>query len=143
MRWIVVCLLVVACGNKPAARHATPEIPVTGTATFAGTWLTNDEVDWFYRLIVAPDGRFGLTIERGKMGSCEQGGSLTPGKGPSAFLLTLTKDSCAPDGSPLGGSLLVSIPSYTGDALTLMYLVGETQIRRSYTRDPKIPRPAQ
>ncbi len=143
MRWMLVGLVIAACGNKPAPRHAAAEIPVTGTSTFAGTWLTNDEVDWFYRLTVAPDGRFGLTIERGKMGTCEQNGVLRQGSGPSAFLLTLTKDSCAPDGSPLGGSLLVSIPSYTGEALTLMYLVGSAQIRRSYTRDPKVPRPAQ
>ncbi len=143
MRWMLVGLLVAACGNTPPPRHAPPEIPVTGTATIAGTWLTNDEVDWFYRLLVAPDGRFELTIERGKMGTCEQRGRLAAGKGPSAFLLTLTKDSCAPDGTPLGGGLLVSVPSYTGEALTLMYLVGDTQIRRSYTRDPKLPHPAQ
>lgn len=143
MRWMLVMLVMAACGNKPAPRHADPQVPVTGAASIAGTWLTNDEVDWFYRLNLFFDGRFALTIERGKMGTCEQNGMLRPGTAGSAFLLTLTKDSCAPGGSPLGGSLAVSVPSYTGEALTLMYLVGNTQIRRSYTRDPKVPRPAQ
>ncbi len=143
MRWSTLCVLVAACGSKPPPKHAPAQIPVNGTASIAGTWLANDEIDWFYRLSLVPDGRFALTIERGKMGTCEQRGVLTQGNGPSAFQLRLTKDSCAPDGTPLGGELLLSVPSYTGDAMTIMYLVGNTQVRRSYTRDPKVAYTAQ
>lgn len=133
---LAVLLLAVACSHPVAKQPPPPEIPIEGPQTFAGTWLTNDDLDWYYRLIVVPDGRFALVIERGKMGRCEQQGKLVAGKGPSTFLLTLTKDSCSKTG-PTGGALTISVPSYTGQALTLAYLVGDDMVRRTYTRDPK------
>lgn len=137
MRPVIAALvLAVACSHAPAKQPPPEEIPVEGPQTFAGTWLTSDDLDWYYRLIVMPDGRFALVIERGKMGSCEQRGNLVAGKGPSTFVLTLTKDSCSETGAT-GGSLTLSVASYTGQALTLAYLVGETTVKRSYTRDPK------
>jgi hypothetical protein len=137
MRLVFAALVVLAaCSHGPAKKPPPEEIPIEGPQTFAGTWLTNDELDWFYRLIVMPDGRFGLVIERGKMGKCEQQGTLVAGKGPSTFILTLTKDSCSKTG-PTGGALTLSVASYTGQALTLAYLVGDDMVRRSYTRDPR------
>jgi hypothetical protein len=133
---IAVLVLAAACSHPPAKKPPPEEIPIEGPQTFAGTWLTNDDLDWFYRLIVVPDGRFALVIERGKMGVCEQRGRLAAGKGPSTFLLTLAKDTCSETG-PTGGALTVSVASYTGQALTLAYLVGDNMVRRSYTRDPK------
>lgn len=133
---IAASLLAAACSHAPVKKPPPEEIPIEGPQTFAGTWLTSDDLDWFYRLIVAPDGRFALVIERGKMGTCEQQGRLVSGKGPSTFVLTLTKDSCAKTG-PTGGSLTLSVASYTGQGLTLAYLVGEDLVKRSYTRDPK------
>ena len=136
MRLVIASLILAACSHAPAKKPPPEEIPIEGPQTFAGTWLTNDDLDWYYRLIVVPDGRFGLVIERGKMGQCEQKGTLVAGKGPSTFQLTLTKDSCSKTG-PTGGSLTVSVASYTGQALTLAYLVGGELVKKTYTRDPK------
>ncbi|MBL9019730.1 MAG: hypothetical protein JNL83_36400 [Myxococcales bacterium] len=133
---IAVLLLAAACSTPPKKPAPPAEIPIEGPQTFAGTWLTNDDLDWLYRLIVVPDGRFALVVERGKMGSCEQQGNLVQGKSPETFLLTLTKDTCSKTG-PTGGALTVSVPSYTGGALTLAYLVGDDMVKRTYTRDPR------
>lgn len=148
MRWVIVstivsvlvALQVAACGGKPSPRARSSEIPVTGTATLAGTWLTNDDMDWGYRLVLVPDGRFAMYIDRGKMGACQQKGRLTQGAGPSTFTLTVNTDGCNPTGAT-GGQLTISVPSYTGESLTLMYMVGANQVRRVYQRDPKVPRP--
>ena len=135
-RLFAVLVLAAACSHAPVKPPPPEEIPIEGPQTFAGTWLTSDDLDWYYRLIVVPDGRFALVIERGKMGQCEQQGKLVAGKGPSTFVLTLTKDSCSKTG-PTGGGLTLSVASYTGQALTLAYLVGDSMVKRSYTRDPK------
>lgn len=136
MRLVIAALLLAACSHAPAKRPPPAEIPLDGTKTFAGTWLTNDDLDWGYRLIVMADGRFALVIDRGKMGTCEQHGTLAQGKGPSTFVLTLTRDSCSESGSR-GGSLALSVASYTGQVLTLAYQVGDDLVKRTYTRDPK------
>ncbi len=132
----IAAWVLAACAHAPAKKPPPEEIPIEGPQTFAGTWLTNDDLDWYYRLIIVPDGRFGLVIERGKMGKCEQQGKLAAGKGPSTFVLTLSKDTCSNTG-PTGGSLTLSVASYTGDALVLAYLVGEEMVKKTYTRDPK------
>jgi hypothetical protein len=132
---IAVLVLAAACGPPPRKPAPPAEIPIEGPQTFAGTWLTNDDLDWFYRLVVVADGRFALVIERGKMGTCEQAGTLVQGKSPETFLLTLTKDTCSKIG-PTGGALTIAVPSYTGGALTLAYLVGDGVVKRTYTRDP-------
>jgi len=138
MRWVIACLLVAACGHAPPPKvEGSGEEPVTGVETLAGTWLTNDDMDWLYRLTIVPDGRFVMSVERGKLGSCEQRGTVAHYGEGASFLLTLTKDSCS---KGEGGQLPFTIPSFTGDAMTLAYKVGTTKTKRFYTRDPKIPR---
>jgi hypothetical protein len=139
MRWPIACLLAAACGGKPPPKHAAAQLPVEGTRSLTGTWLTNDDMDWGYRLVLVPDGRFAMLVDRGKMGHCDQKGRLVQGDGPTTFILTLTKDSCSDSGAA-GGSLTVSIPSLTDEAMTLMYRVGDAEVRRVYTRDPNVAR---
>ena len=137
MRPVIAALvLAAACSHPPAKKPPPPEIPIEGPQTFAGTWLMNDDLDWLYRFIVTPDGRVALVIDRGKMGPCEQQGVLAQGKSPPTFVMTLTKDTCSKTG-PSGGSLTLSVASYTGQSLTLAYLVGNDMVKRTYTRDPK------
>jgi hypothetical protein len=136
VRLVLAAVFLCACSHKQPPKPPPPEIPIEGTATFAGTWLTNDDMDWYYRLTVVPDGRFALLVDRGKIGPCEQRGQLVPGKSMPTFILTITKDSCSPTG-PNGGSLAVGIASYTGSSLVLAYGVGTTTVQRTYVRDPK------
>ena len=139
MRWLFACLAVAACGHAPPPKHVAAEVSVTGVATLAGTWVTNDDMDWGYRLVLVPDGRFALAIDRGKLGHCEQRGRLAQAADPRSYTLTLTKDSCTPNGAT-GGSLPISIASYTGEALTISYVVGGGETRRTYQRDPNAKR---
>jgi hypothetical protein len=143
MRRGLSCLVIVAagCGHPaPAPTHTATELPVTGTATFAGAWVTSDDMDWGYRLVIAGDGRFTVVVDRGKLGRCEQRGKLAAAADPKSYKLTLVTDSCSPTGAG-GGSLAVTIPSYTGESLTLAYTVGTTETRRTYQRDPTATRP--
>ncbi len=137
MRWVIGCLLVAACGHAPPPKVEGTEEPVTGPETLIGTWLTNDELDWLYRLTILPDGRFVMKVERSKMGSCEQRGTIAHYGEGASFLLTLTRDTCS---KSEGGSLPFTIPSFTGNAMTLAYKVGTAKTKRFYTRDPKFPR---
>lgn len=138
MRWVIGILLVAACSHPPPKHVAAAEEPVTGAASFAGTWLMNDDMDWGYRLVLVPDGRFALAVDRGKGGPCEQRGRLAQQADPKHYTLTLTKDTCG--NGAVGGALPVAIGSFTGDALTLVYSVGTTEMHRAYQRDPKVPR---
>jgi len=137
MRWVIACLLVAACGHPPPVKTEGTEEPVTGVATLAGTWLTNDDMDWLYRLTVVPDGRFVMSVERGKLGPCEQRGTIAQYGEGASFMLTITRDSCS---HGEGGSLPFTIPSFTGDRMTLAYKVGTSKTKRFYQRDPKVPR---
>ena len=138
MRWVIACLLVAACSHPPPPKaEGSGEEPVTGVETLAGTWLTNDDMDWLYRLTIVPDGRFVMSVERGKMGPCEQRGTVAHYGEGASFMLTLTRDSCS---KGEGGQLPFTIPSFTGDAMTLAYKVGTAKTKRFYTRDPKAPR---
>ncbi|MBA3459251.1 MAG: hypothetical protein H0T46_04775 [Deltaproteobacteria bacterium] len=136
MRLVLAALFLCACAQKAKPKPPPAEIAIEGTATFAGTWLTNDDLDWYYRLTVAPDGRLDLTVDRGKLGPCEQRGQLVPGKSLPTFILTLDKDTCTETG-PTGGSLAVGIASYTGNQLVLAYGVGTSTVQRTYVRAPQ------
>lgn len=137
MRWVLASMVVAACGHaKPTLTEGNEE-PVTGVATLAGTWLTNDDMDWLYRLRISPDGRFAMGVERGKLGNCEQRGTIAQYGEGASFMLTITRDTCS---DSEGGSLPFTIPSFTGDKMTLAYKVGTTKTKRFYSRDPKVPR---
>ena len=143
MRRGLSCLVVgvIGCGHPaPPPTQTATELPVTGTATFAGSWVTSDDMDYGYRLVIATDGRFAVAVDRGKLGKCEQRGKLAAGADAKSYKLTLVTDSCSPTGAG-GGSLAVTIPSYTGESLTLAYTVGANETRRTYQRDPKAKRP--
>jgi hypothetical protein len=136
VRLVLAAVVLCACSHPPAKRPPPEEIPIEGTKTFAGIWLTNDDLDWGYRLQIVADGRLVLHVDRGKLGPCDQAGRLVQGDGPSTFVLTLTKDSCSKTG-PTGGQLAVGVKSYTGQQLTLAYAVGENTVQRTYQRDPQ------
>lgn len=137
MRWVIACFLVMACTHAHPTKVEGTEEPVTGPETLVGTWLTNDDLDWLYRLSILPGGRFVMKVDRGKMGPCEQRGTIAHYGEGASFMLTLTWDTCSHSD---GGNLPFTIPSFTGDAMTLAYKVGTAKTKRFYTRDPKVPR---
>jgi hypothetical protein len=132
MRWVIAAMFLGACSHPAPKRAAEPQIAVTGTASLLGTWVTTDDLDWSYRLVVVADGRFSMRVDRGKLGPCEQRGWIS-GTGP--FTLTLTKDGCS-DSHAVGGALNVEVPSLTANAMTLQYAVGAQTVTRAYTRVP-------
>lgn len=108
---------------------------VTGPASFAGSWVAADDLDWGYLLRIEGDGALLLTIDRGKMGRCEQRGVLQPGADARTYQLTYAKNTCNPDAG--GTPLAVEVASFTGGALSLAITGDGTVQRRTYQRDPK------
>jgi hypothetical protein len=119
-------VLLVACSH-PAPPPAHPEIAVADAAALKGHWLFTSEVDWTYFLAIEPDGQLHITVDRGKMGRCEQQGKLVPA-GAQHFTITYDKDSC--NHEAVRPQLQLAVASFTGDDLVIE-LGGE---RRHYKR---------
>jgi len=135
MRWVLVLLVIASCGSPPPPKAPDPEIEVAGPATFAGSWVTDGELDWGYNLAIDPQGRYLLTIDRGKMGKCEQKGVLAAGADPRSYSLVFTKNTCDPEAG--GRTLAIKVASYTGTTLALVVTGDGVERRPTYTRDPK------
>ncbi len=108
---------------------------MTGPASFAGTWVTDGELDWGYTLVIDPQGRYLLTIDRGKMGRCEKKGVLAQGADPRSYSLAFTKNTC--EQVPTA-TLTIKIESFTGTELALVVTGDGTERRPIYKRDPKL-----
>ena len=131
MRWLaLVPLSLVACAHAPPP-PPHPEIPVGEAAVIKGHWLFTNEVDQTYFLAIEPDGLLHLTLDRGKMGRCEQQGKLVPA-GAQHFKITYDKDSCEHDA--VRPELQLAITSFTGDDL-IIEVGGE---HRHYKRDTSV-----
>ncbi|MBA3458121.1 MAG: hypothetical protein H0T42_33885 [Deltaproteobacteria bacterium] len=135
MRWVLACLVIASCAKPPPPKPAAAELEVTGPASFAGSWVTDDELDRGYTLVIDPAGALLLTIDRGKMGKCEQKGTLVTDGNPRWYRIVYTKNTCNPDygGTPLE----IKIASFTGTELALVITGDGAERRPVYTRDPK------
>lgn len=114
---------------------------MAGPASIAGTWVSADDLDFGYRLVLAPDGGYLLTIDRGKMGTCEQKGGLRGGASPRSYQLAYTRDTCASVPGTGAAAVTLDVASYTGGALTVALTAEGTPLRRTYERDPNVPMP--
>jgi len=134
MRWVLGCLVVVSCAKPPPPKPPPAELEISGPASFAGSWVTDDDMDRGYRLVIDQTGKLVLTIDRGKMGRCEQKGTLEAGADPRSYRIVYTKNTCDPQygGSPLE----IKIASFTGGALALVITGDGAERRPVYTRDP-------
>ena len=101
----------------------------------AGHWVTSDDMDWYYALVVDSTGALDLTVDRNKLGPCEQKGTVVAGSEPGTFQLTYTKNECNRDYA--GASLVVKVPSFNGESLTLVITGEGTHETHTYKRDPK------
>ncbi len=132
-------LAAAACGGAPKPAPAAAELEVAGPASFAGTWVSADDLDFGYRLVLAPDGGYLLTIDRGKMGTCEQKGGLRAGDSPRTYQLAYAKDTCASEPGTGPAAVTFEVASYTGAGLTVALTADGTPLRRTYQRDPNVP----
>lgn len=125
----VLLAAVVACSKPPPAAPRPQERSAETVADIAGRWAANDELDWGYIMTIEAGGVIDVWIDRGKMGRCEQKGTISPA-GSRVFRVTYTRGECNPQA--VGVPLEMNVASFTGDALTIV--VGDQ--RRTYTRAP-------
>jgi hypothetical protein len=136
MRLVLAAAAVLAsCSKAPPPKPPPAEREVTGPASFAGSWVMSDDLDWGYTLAIQPGGQLLLTIDRGKMGRCEQKGTLEPGADPRSYKIAYTKNTCSPEygGTPLE----IRVASFTGSALSLVMSGHGAERHPTYARDPK------
>jgi len=135
MRWVLAVLVISSCAKPPPPKPPAAELEVTGPASFAGSWVMSDDMDFGYTLVVRPAGQLVLTIDRGKMGRCEQKGTLAAGADARTYRIVYTKNTCNPDAG--GTPMEIKILSFTGSALALLITGDGTERRPTYARDPK------
>ena len=134
MRWVMGCIVFASCAKPPPPKAPAAELEITGPASFAGSWVTDDDMDRGYNLVIDPTGKLVLTIDRGKMGRCEQKGTLEKGVDVRTYRIAYTKNTCDPQygGTPLE----IKIASFTGAALALVITGDGAERRPVYTRSP-------
>jgi hypothetical protein len=134
-RTAVAFAIVSACGSKPTPKPPPAELEITGPASFAGRWVADDDMDFGYSLEIGADGAFLLAIDRGKLGRCEQKGTLAAGTDARSYKIAFAKNTCDPEYA--GGTIDIAIASFTGSALVVVTTFAGSALRRTYGRDPK------
>jgi len=134
-RYLLASLVLVAgCGRPPPPKPPPAELEIRGPASFAGSWLTDGELDWYYRLSIDAEGALELAVDRGKLGACEQRGRLQPTDDPRVYTLVYEKNTCQPELG--GGPFELRVESFTGPSLRLAIVGPEGEQRRTYSRAP-------
>ncbi len=123
-------VLLVACGTPPVHKTPPKELPADSLGDIAGRWGMSDDMDIGYTMTIDEQGGIDLWIDRGKMGRCEQKGTIAAG-GSRTFRVVYKISECVPQlvGTPID----MKVPSYTGETLTVV--VGEQS--RTYQRAPE------
>lgn len=130
MRAIWPCVVLAACGGAPKPARGPVELPAEQVRDVAGTWVASDDMDWGYKMTITPPSTIDVWIDRGKLGRCEQKGTMEPSS-PRVFRVVYTRGECNPQAVNL--PLELSIASFTGERLTIV--VGDQ--KRTYTRVPE------
>jgi hypothetical protein len=130
MRHIWLIGVLAACGGSPKRAAAPVEMPAEKVADVAGTWVTSDEMDWGYKMTISPPSTIDVWIDRGKMGRCEQKGTLEA-TSPRVFRVVYTRGECNPQA--VNVPIDMSVASFTGQNLTIV--VGDQ--KRTYARAPQ------
>jgi len=127
MRRIWPLVALAACGGSQKQQQGPVELPATQVADLAGTWVASDDMDWGYKMTISAPATIDVWIDRGKMGRCEQKGTMKPSS-PRVFQVTYTRGECNPQAVNI--PLDMSVASFTGTSLTVV--VGDQ--KRTYTR---------
>jgi hypothetical protein len=124
---LTLLVLLVACSKPPPPKAPVTEQGADTVADVAGRWVTSDDMDWSYSMTIEAAGSIDVWIDRGKMGRCEQKGTIAA-DGARSFRVTYTRGECNP--AAVGMPIEMMIASFTGNTLTIV--VGDQ--RRTYTR---------
>jgi hypothetical protein len=117
MRRVWPFLALVACGKPPPPKPPPAEHAADKVADIAGRWVTSDDMDNGYTMTIAADGTIDVWIDRGKVGRCEQKGTIAPA-GSRTFKVTYTRGECNPQAVNVPFDMKVG--SFTGDAITIL-----------------------
>jgi hypothetical protein len=110
-----VIIALASCGHSAPPPPKAAEKPVGSVSDIAGQWVASDEMDFGYKLTIAPDGAFDLWIDRNKMGRCEEKGMLASAS-EKTFQLTYKVNDCHREAK--GTTQALAVESFTGDGLT-------------------------
>jgi hypothetical protein len=129
MRLAPVLLIATACSKPPPPKAPPKEQAADTVADIVGRWVADDDLDWGYSMTIAPAGTIDVWIDRGKMGRCEQRGTIEAA-GSRTFTVTYTHGDCNPQA--VGVPIEMHISAFDGSSLTV--LVGNEH--RTYTHAP-------
>jgi hypothetical protein len=133
MRVLSMCVLAAACGHAPPPKPPPAELPVKTAADIAGTWVASDDMDWGYHLTIDKDGKLDQIIDRGRLGRCEQKGTLAPAAA-NELAITYSKNECNQQYD--GGAVQMKVTSFTGDALAVTLVGYGIEERHAYKHAP-------
>ena len=123
-------VLLVGCGTPPVHKTPPKELPADSLGDIAGRWATNDDMDFGYTMTIDAKGVIDVWIDRGKLGRCEQKGSIAAGQNRT-FRVVYKIGECSPQS--VGVPIDMKVPSFTGASLTV---VVDDQAR-TYQRAPE------
>jgi hypothetical protein len=133
MRRASLVLVLASCAKPLPPKSPPAQLAADAVADLAGRWVANDDLDWGYAMTIAPSGQIDVRIDRGKMGRCEQTGTMVA-QGHRTFRVTYSRGECNPQ--VVGVPLELTVTSFTGDYLTVV--VAEQS--RTYQRAADEPR---
>ena len=132
--WPCLALVVAlgACGSPPPPKPPPAERAADTVADIAGRWVAQDDMDWGYSMTIEPGGVIDVWIDRGKMGRCEQKGTIEKSAAARTFRVLYTRGECNPQAVNI--PLDMTIKSFTGDALVVVV----ADQSRTYQRAPSV-----
>ena len=112
--WVVVGL--AGCGGAPPKKEAPKELPVDRIGDLAGRWVSSNDMDELYEMTIDAKGGIDVWIDRGKMGRCEQRGTIVA-LADKLVRVIYTKGECNPQAVRVPIDMRVT--SFTGESLTV------------------------
>ena len=117
MRPLLLALVLTSCAKPPPPKPPPAQLAADAVADLAGRWVASDDLDWGYSMTIAPTGEIDVWIDRGKMGRCEQKGTIVA-QGNRTFRVTYSRGECNP--RAVNTPLALMVTSFTGEALTVV-----------------------
>jgi hypothetical protein len=126
--------LMSACGHAPPPKPPPTELAANTAADLQGKWVADDDMAFYYAMAIQADGAIDVVTDRGRLGRCEQKGTLAP-TGAKAFHVTYAIDEC--DRAAVGRVIELKVESFTAEALIVVLNADGMRERHVYKRDPK------